>query len=324
MEQQECPVCPEPRRSLIFILGAVFMIFVGLLVWQLEVGRITEAERSRETAAIELRQKRLEDRLSGIEASNLSDLAALDQRIGDLTAKQQQAQPGGAGVRPSDADFPMENVMKAVVQLVCIDNVNKEVYYTGSGTIVDKGGTVVTNQHILRSDDGSIIRFCGIGFTADLHNPPRIEFVAAARAIHRSTDLAILQIIGRLDGAALPQEYPAVPMDQASLSSTGLNLGDVIYIGGYPGIGADTFTFTEGVVSGRVGTDLIKTSALIDSGTSGGAAFDAAGQYVGVPTAAVRGEIGGSMGYLISAEVVDRFLVDYYANLNLLPDEPQP
>ncbi len=322
--EQECPICPEPNRSLIFVLGAVFMIFVGLMLWRLELGRLSDAESSRETAAIELRQRLLEEKMAGIAASNLSDIAALDQRIGDLTERQKLTLPAGPGVRRGDSDLPMEDLMKAVVQLVCIDNVNKEVYYTGSGTVVDKAGTVVTNQHILRSDDGSIIRFCGIGFTSDLHDPPRIEFVAASRAIHRSTDLAILQIIGRLDGDKLPAEYPAVAMDQAALSSTGLNLGDVIYIGGYPGIGADTFTFTEGVVSGRVGADLIKTSALIDSGTSGGAAFNSAGQYVGVPTAAVRGEIGGSMGYLISAEVVDRFLVDYYANINLLPEAGQP
>ena len=66
------------------------------------------------------------------------------------------------------------------------------------------------------------------------------------------------------------------------------------------------------MVSGRVGDGLIKTSALIDSGTSGGAAFNADGRFIGVPTAAVRGDIGGSLGYLIGADVVDRFLQDFY------------
>jgi hypothetical protein len=41
-----------------------------------------------------------------------------------------------------------------------------------------------------------------------------------------------------------------------------------------------------------------------------------------VPVAAVRGEIGGSLGYLISAEVVDSFLVDFFAQAETvsLPD----
>ena len=220
-----------------------------------------------------------------------------------------------------DAPFAMENLVPAVVQLVCIDNSDKEVYYTGSGTIVDKAGTIVTNEHILKSDDGTIIRFCGVGFTTDLHVPPKIEFVAASRAVHNTSDLAILQIVDRLDGQALPKSFPAIAMDQASSSAKSLNLGDAIFIGGYPGIGADTFTFTQGVVSGRVGTDLIKTSALIDSGTSGGAAFDARGRYVGVPTAAARGDIGGSLGYLISADIVDLFLTDYFGHRNLLQEQ---
>jgi S1-C subfamily serine protease len=62
---------------------------------------------------------------------------------------------------------------------------------------------------------------------------------------------------------------------------------------------------------------------LIDSGTSGGAAFDADGNYIGVPTAAVSGDIGGSLGYLIGADIVDKFLIDYFANVNLLSEDGQ-
>jgi S1-C subfamily serine protease len=117
----------------------------------------------------------------------------------------------------------------------------------------------------------------------------------------------------------LPAEFPFLSLQDATKASDGLSLGDPIYIGGYPGIGADTFTFTQGVVSGRVGDELIKTSALIDSGTSGGAAFDSGGTYVGVPTAAAKGEIGGSLGYLIGANVIDRFIADFLAGKNKLP-----
>jgi S1-C subfamily serine protease len=110
----------------------------------------------------------------------------------------------------------------------------------------------------------------------------------------------------------LPASFPTIALGDGAEPFVMPRLGETVFIGGYPGIGADTLTFTQGVVSGQVGTDLIKTSALIDSGTSGGAAFDQRGRYIGVATAAVKGDIGGSLGYLISAAVVDRFLEDYY------------
>jgi S1-C subfamily serine protease len=308
------------RQALVFIMGASFAVFVALFLWRLGIERRATEDKVAASAEMERRQTRLEQRLAKIEKSNEADKAALEESLRQLVEKKETTQ---SAITAKGSPFPVEKTMKAVVELVCIDNTDKETYYTGSGTVVDDTGVIVTNQHILRSDDGSLIKFCGVGFTTDIHNPPKMEFVAASRAIHKITDLAILQIIERLDGRPAPEEFPSISMDKTTESSKALSLGDAIYIGGYPGIGADTFTFTEGVVSGRVGTDLIKTSALIDSGTSGGAAFDAGGNYIGVPTAAVSGEIGGSLGYLISADIVDKFLIDYYANMNLLTDDSQ-
>jgi len=308
------------RQALVFILGASFAVFLALSLWRLGMARRDSEERAAASADLERRQARLEQRLVKIEKNSEEDKAALEESIRQLVEKKETAP---SAITAKGSPFPVEKTMKAVVELVCIDNNDKETYYTGSGTVVDSVGVIVTNQHILRSDDGSLIKFCGVGFTADIHNPPKIEFVAASRAVHKITDLAILQIIERLDGRPAPKEFPSISMDQTSESSLALSLGDAIYIGGYPGIGADTFTFTEGVVSGRVGTDLIKTSALIDSGTSGGAAFDADGNYIGVPTAAVSGDIGGSLGYLIGADIVDKFLIDYFANVNLLSEDGQ-
>jgi S1-C subfamily serine protease len=306
----------EVRYALIFILGASFAVFTALFVLRLGVERQAAEERAGAAADMERRQARLEDRLAKIEENNQADKAALEESIRQLVDKQEAAPKA---VPAKGSPFVVEKALTAIVELVCIDNNDKETYYTGSGTVVDSGGTIITNQHILRSDDGSLIKFCGVGFTSDIHDPPKIEFVAASRAIHKATDLAILQIIERLDGKPAPTEFPSLPMELTAESSRSLDLGDAIFIGGYPGIGADTFTFTEGVVSGRVGADLIKTSALIDSGTSGGAAFNADGTYIGVPTAAVSGDIGGSLGYLIGADIVDKFLTDYYANKDLLP-----
>ena len=213
-----------------------------------------------------------------------------------------------------EAPFRIEDVLPAIVEIICIDNNDQNTYYTGSGTVIDSAGFIVTNRHTLLSDDGSLIKFCGVGVTADPSSPPRVEFVAATVAIQQENDLALLRISERLDGAELPKAFSWISLLGSAEASLELRLGDEIFIGGYPGIGAETFTFTQGVVSGRVGERLIKTSALIDSGTSGGAAFDARGRYVGLPSAAARGKIGGSLGYLVGADAVDAFVREAMGN----------
>lgn len=67
---------------------------------------------------------------------------------------------------------------------------------------------------------------------------------------------------------------------------------------GYPEIGGETITLTNGTVSGftaQAGIGeraLIKTDATIAGGNSGGAAVDAAGNLVGIPTKARASENG--------------------------------
>ncbi len=49
-----------------------------------------------------------------------------------------------------------------------------------------------------------------------------------------------------LDGAAAPGPFKSVPVGD----SDAVEIGDQLRILGYPGIGGDTVTFTNGVVSG--------------------------------------------------------------------------
>ncbi len=285
--------------------AAVFASFVGIVFFRFQhYELLADAERG---AAADTRRLQIQ----------LSTIAAERGSLEDKIAALRDAQTTADTLRKSaagHAPFPIDGVMSSIVQIVCIDNKNRNVYYTGSGTVIDASGLILTNRHLLRSGDGSLIHLCGVGFTADLHKPPKIDFVASVLATNDGIDLAVLHINERLDKKQkMPSSFPSLDLVPARKSSIALGLGDPIFIGGYPGIGADTFTFTEGVVSGRVGDELIKTSALIDSGASGGAAFDANGLFVGVPTAAAKGNIGGSLGYLISGASVDTFLGEYYA-----------
>ncbi len=296
------------QASLIIRLGAAVVTFSLVMFWRVSIDQGALQERQRVEAELRQEQAALTLRLKGVEDSAEIEKMRLAAALGQIETNGQDVETIAAAVTP----FHMQDVVGSIVELVCIDNVNKDVYYTGSGTVIDPTGLILTNRHILLSEDQSLIGFCGIGFTSNLQDSPVIEFVAASQAAHAESDLAILQITERLDGKEMPDSFAAIEITDNTVRAVDLQLGDSLFIGGYPGIGADTFTFTQGVVSGLVGYNLGKTSALIDSGTSGGAVFDARGRFVGVPTAAVRGEIGGSLGYLISADAVDTFLAEYY------------
>lgn len=311
------------RCALYIALAAAAATLIGAFVLSQErIQQMAETQRGLSTDTARL-QRQLERRVGEMRAERDQDLAEFETALRNLNDRQ-VASDERARTAASKSPFPIEKVIGSIVELVCIDNKDRNTYYTGSGTVIDKSGLIITNQHILVSEDNSLIRYCGIGFTNDLHVAPKIEYVGAAVAVHDGTDLALLRITEHLEGKDVPKEFPAISLTDAKQASLALNLGDPIYIGGYPGIGAETFTFTQGVVSGRVGTELIKTSALIDSGTSGGAAFDGNGRYVGVPTAAAAGDIGGSLGYLIGANVIDEFLADYANGKNLLKPAGRP
>lgn len=289
----------------LFAAGAVAFGSIYLRLERLEA--LVQTQRG-----LEAENRLLARRIDTAVLRDAADRAVVEDKIRALAEHQ-----GEIDVRSREAakaPFSIEDVLPAIVEIVCIDNVDSDVYYTGSGVVFDSVGLILTNQHLLQSEDRSLIPLCGIGFTTDPLVPPRIRYAASVESMHEEVDLAVLRITDDLDGRPLPETFPArtaVDLKEASLA---LKLGDPIYIGGYPGIGAETFTFTQGVVSGRVGRELIKTSALIDSGTSGGAAFDSSGRFVGVPTAAAKGEIGGSLGYIISGEIADEFIANYFSS----------
>ncbi len=140
----------------------------------------------------------------------------------------------------------------------------------GSGVVFSADGYVLTNNHVIHGaddiqvllSDGNVARASVIGVDSD-------------------TDLAVL----RIEAANL------VPINIAEGGTT--NVGDVVLAIGNPfGIGK---TVTMGIVSatGRqlrlsAYEDFIQTDAAINSGNSGGALVNAAGELVGISTAFYR------------------------------------
>jgi S1-C subfamily serine protease len=311
------------RCALLITMSAAFVTLFGVLYFSADrMNQLAIIQRGSDAEAHRL-QLQLNRQMSEIRAERAGDIAQIEEQLRAIDERQ-VAGDQRAKTAVSKSPFPIDSVLGSVVEIVCIDNGNASVYYTGSGTVVDPSGLIVTNRHVLASDDKSLIRYCGVGFTNDLHVAPKIAYIGTVVATRESVDLALLKITEQIDGLPLPKSFAALDLAGAKDASLALNIGDPVFIGGYPGLGSETFTFTSGVVSGRVGNELIKTSALIDSGASGGAVFNADGAYVGIPTAAAKGEIGGSLGYLIGANVVNDFMAEYRQGKNLVPPLPVP
>lgn len=172
---------------------------------------------------------------------------------------------------------------------------------SGSGTIIDELGTILTNAHVIEPGGACAYDRIGIAVTGDAGRPPELLYLADVYAYDPVVDLAVVRIATDLDGAAVAGPFRAVPVGD----SDAVEIGDQLRILGYPGIGGDTVTFTNGVVSGFASQNgigersWIKTDATIAGGNSGGAGFDDEGRLVGVPTQA-----GSSNGEIVDCRVI--------------------
>lgn len=204
-----------------------------------------------------------------------------------------------------EATFNVNKELAAVVSITCPDD-NEVRNSSGSGTILTESGLILTNYHVIEDSDEY---YCEIGVTNDLSKEPEYIYYAdyvitteegEITMVDEELDIAFLQIVAAVEGYQLPTKFPAI---STIGSSDSLNINDQVFVAGYPSYGANTITYTDGVVSGRVGDDLIKTSAKIDFGNSGGAVFNEKGEYVGIPTLIYEGGLEG-LGYIVGIDSV--------------------
>jgi Do/DeqQ family serine protease len=151
----------------------------------------------------------------------------------------------------------------------------------GSGVIVEAGGVILTNRHVIEgATDVRIALSDGREYAVDIviEDP--------------QTDLAVLRV--REPGET---RFPAI----AFADSDALLVGDLVLAIGNPfGVGQ---TVTSGIVSAlaRTGVEsgdyefFIQTDAAINPGNSGGALVDLDGRLVGINTA-IYSQSGGSVG----------------------------
>jgi len=174
-----------------------------------------------------------------------------------------------------------------------------DLYSSGSGTVVSSGTHILTNAHVVLDDHGQPCRELVVWFTNSFEAEPFHWVLADLAAADEVLDLAVLKL-----------REPVPPSRSIEVAEQQLEPGEAIRILGYPGVGGLTMTLTRGVYSGRVdrgGVTYIKTDADISEGSSGGAAFDEAGVFIGVPTAGIE-----EVGHLVPAGAAERFLDQAY------------
>ncbi len=177
---------------------------------------------------------------------------------------------------------------------------------TGSGSIVDARGLILTNFHVVGDvQSGQLYNEGGWAAIAVTRNPrqPAVPlFWAQVVRGDPNLDLALLRVAEDIDenplrGCLTLPTYEVGDSDQ-------VDIGEELAIIGFPGIGGNSVTFTAGRVSGFESDPnsdvvaLIKTDAEINPGNSGGSAVADDGSLIGVPTYTSEGQQGrqGKLG----------------------------
>ena len=200
-------------------------------------------------------------------------------------AEKTEEATGGPGI----SDLAESTVQ---VWALVLSGAEYEPVWSGSGSLISDDGLILTNAHVVdnRFDEYDEL---GVAVLDRTDRPPELTYLAEIEAVDYALDLALIRIVADLDGFELdsPINLPAVDVGD----SDDVEIGDHIRILGYPGIGGETITFTDGVVSGFTSERglsrraWIKTDATIAGGNSGGMAVNDRGELIGVPTTAGSG-----------------------------------
>lgn len=200
-----------------------------------------------------------------------------------------------------------QNHIDAEVQIVCTDG--NDNWFSGSGTIIDPKGIILTNRHVI---EGAYQNICIVGFIESISQEPNF----GTEGNYNLAEVKYYTTTNDMDAAILylnnptKKTYPYVNIWNSN--SSNLQLGDDIEVIGFPSVGGSTITYTSGDFSGfgsaTNGTqNYIKTTAPLEHGNSGGGAYNSSGQFIGIPTMVVAGSLN-SISYILSVNSIKNWL----------------
>jgi S1-C subfamily serine protease len=220
--------------------------------------------------------------------------------FGPTPAPTQPAEtpPPAPVVSPTSPSRSVADLAAATVQIVAMvrGGGGFTPVWSGSGTIISADGLILTNAHVVDDRYGDYTDLV-VAILKNTDRPPELAYLAEIAAVDYGLDLAVIRIVSDLEGTPVSAELPFVTLGD----SDSVEIGDGLQILGYPGIGGETVTFTEGAVSGFTtdrgvdGRAWIKTDATIAGGNSGGLGANELGELIGVPTRASAGPDEGDV-----------------------------
>ena len=155
-------------------------------------------------------------------------------------------------------------------------------FSSGSGSIIDASGLVITNEHVIRSSNGTVSVM-----TADGR-----RYTGQVIAIDRRNDLALIRL-------QTTDRLPTIPL----ANSSGIAVGQRVFAIGAPfGLSG---TLTTGILS-RINPNNgdLQTDAVLNPGNSGGPLLNSRGELIGVNKAIRVSPSGANTGISFATSIL--------------------
>lgn len=258
------PAPKKPKNALVgwlVGLGALYLILVLGLLALITNGILTTPEESKETAQAETSEVKTEEEKKEDKPKN----PAIKENPSE-DGKNSIVAEGYTGKVLTASELYEKNVDSVVF----VEANYPRGKSTGSGFVIDsENGYILTNYHVVEGSEDIAVTFSNSdSYTATLLGGDTIN------------DVAVLKVSAK--------DLKNVTIG----NSDNIKTGDSVLVIGNP-LGDLTFTLTKGIVSatdrsintGEHNIDTFQTDAAINSGNSGGPAFDETGAVIGITSA---------------------------------------
>lgn len=256
----------------------------------------------------------------GVTAGVLAAAGALERK--SSTSVQ------AAGLTPSQILQAYDEGVRAVIANAAPSIVRSDtlagggVTATGSGTVVDSRGLVLTNYHVVQgalkiqvtlSISGQIPAGLQVLRQASNGEPAIVAARGVVVAAAPSRDLAVVQI--PVSGLrAIDSTSSGPPADGSRIVAIGFALAE----NGPPSVTSGIVSATRRAftLGGTTYGDLIQTDAAINEGNSGGPLVDMAGRVVGINSLTVSSAAGQNVGFAVAIGQASSLIAQAKARLD--------
>jgi S1-C subfamily serine protease len=221
----------------------------------------------------------------------------------------------------------LSDITKSIVMVEALDYYGIP-YMSGSGTVVDERGFILTAFHVVgNSQTGEYYhpdRVVKIYTNASFTDEPEFKYYAQVIDANPAADLAVLRIIllksGEVPADCLNSNFTAIPTTNMTP-----DVGNELQILGFPSSGSKTLTLSNTRVAGYVNYDTyesrmngkyqaIKLDSTLGKGVSGGAVMNSDKQLVGIPIFTLNDGDSTNMGYAAMFASAEQLIKDAINN----------